>query len=58
MGFEMVDDRDYKKTILVPNKITDIKTGLDKYILTWCQISEIIETEIECRKLGSKANDL
>lgn len=42
-------DREYKKTILEPNKIIDEKTGLDKYVLTWSQISEIIETEIEER---------
>ena len=44
------EDREYKKTILEPNKIVDEKTGLDKYVLTWCQISEIIEIEIEERK--------
>ena len=43
-------DRNYKKEILEPNKIVDDTLGIDKYILTWCQISEIIEEEIESRK--------
>lgn len=42
-------DREYKKEILEPNKMTDNETGLDKYSLTWNNISSIVEEEIRER---------
>jgi len=44
-------DREYKRKILEPNKTQDKITGIDKYILSWNQIQEIIDEEKRCMEI-------